>query len=229
LFDEEAVEVLRLFTKLKCRLMPYLYAQALEAKHKGIPLMRAMMLEFPGDPTCDYLDRQYMLGESLLVAPVFSHDGVVTYYLPEGRWTNFLTGEVKVGPGWAREMHDFKSLPLMVRPNSVLAVGDHEDRPDYDYGGGVTLQVYQLADGESVTVVVPSVAGDVDATFEVKRQGSVMTVERRGKPKKWQLLLVGFKSVGSIEDGAAESTTKGMLVTPTRDTDCLRILLDATA
>ena len=81
-----------------------------------------MLLEFPDDPACDYLDRQYMLGDSLLVAPVFSPDGEVDYYLPAGRWTNFFTGEVVDGPRWVREMHSMLSLPLMVRPNSVLAV-----------------------------------------------------------------------------------------------------------
>ena len=50
----------------------------------GMPVMRAMLLEFPDDPGCDTLDRQYMLGDSLLVAPVFSHDGMVDYYLPPG-------------------------------------------------------------------------------------------------------------------------------------------------
>ncbi|MGE5599203.1 MAG: alpha-xylosidase, partial [Bacteroidota bacterium] len=72
LFDEEAVDVVCFFTKLKCGLMPYLFAAAKEASDRGIPVMRAMMLEFPGDPACDYLDRQYMLGEALLVAPIFS-------------------------------------------------------------------------------------------------------------------------------------------------------------
>ncbi|MCX7711437.1 MAG: alpha-xylosidase, partial [Clostridia bacterium] len=62
LFDEEAVDVLRFFTKLKCRLMPYLFGAAVEASQKGVPMMRAMVLEFPEDPTCGFLDRQYMLG-----------------------------------------------------------------------------------------------------------------------------------------------------------------------
>ena len=112
LFDEEAVNVLRKFTKLKSCLMPYLFARALEAREKGTPLMRAMLLEFPDDPTCDYLDRQYMLGESLLVAPVFSEDNTVSYYLPTGRWTNFFTGEIITGPGWQRETHDFMSSSI---------------------------------------------------------------------------------------------------------------------
>ena len=89
LFDEESVEVLRHFTKLKCRLMPYLYASAVQAHEKGVPVMRPMMLEFPEDLTAQMLDRQYMLGDSLLVAPVFSRTGEVDYYLPAGEWTCF--------------------------------------------------------------------------------------------------------------------------------------------
>lgn len=59
--------------------------------------MRAMILEFPEDPVCDSLDRQYMLGDSLLVAPVFQEDGIVEYYLPKGKWTYFLSNEVVEG------------------------------------------------------------------------------------------------------------------------------------
>ncbi|MGE5377104.1 MAG: alpha-xylosidase, partial [Bacteroidota bacterium] len=90
-YDEEAVRVLARFTKLKCSLMPYLYRSAIQAHEHGIPLLRAMLLEFPGDPACDTLDRQYMLGDTLLVAPVFCHDGSVSDYVTEGTWTNLLT------------------------------------------------------------------------------------------------------------------------------------------
>ncbi|HVJ57552.1 MAG TPA: alpha-xylosidase, partial [Terrimicrobiaceae bacterium] len=76
-YDEEACDVLRLFTKLKCRLMPYLWQVALEAHREGIPMMRAMLLEFPEDPACEMLDRQYLLGGSLLVAPIFTEHGIV--------------------------------------------------------------------------------------------------------------------------------------------------------
>ena len=84
LFDEESVDVVRAFSKLKCRLMPYLYQMAVEAHEHGTPMMRPMMMEFPEDPACEYLDRQYMLGDRLLVAPVFRKDGKVTYYAPAG-------------------------------------------------------------------------------------------------------------------------------------------------
>jgi len=227
LFDDEAVDVLRRFTKLKCRLMPYLYAHAIAATRTGIPLMRAMLLEFPGDPTCDYLERQYMLGENLLVAPVFSPDGMVTYYVPAGRWTHFLTGEVVAGPGWVRETHDMLSLPLLVRPNSVIAVGAQDARPDYDYADGVTLHVYELADRHEVTTVIPAVAGGAEVTFTVRREGQNILVERRGPAKAWKLLLAGRVPVTSVADGSVEASALGALVTPSEGADTLRIALGA--
>jgi len=123
-YDEEAVDVLRKFTKLKCSLMPYLYQAARQAHEKGIPMLRAMFMQFPEDPACDYLDRQYMLGDSLLVAPVFSRDGNVEYYVPVGTWTNFFDGEAVQGPRWIREKHNFLSLPLLVRPNTILPMSN---------------------------------------------------------------------------------------------------------
>ena len=118
-------------------------------------MMRPMMLEFPDDPACDMLDRQYMLGDSLLVAPIFRKDGEVQYYLPDGTWTSLLDGGKVEGGHWQTEIDDFMSLPLMVRPGTVLPLGAHDDRPDYDYLDGVELHVYQLADGESETVEIP--------------------------------------------------------------------------
>lgn len=226
LFDEEAVDVLRFFTKLKCRLMPYLFNAAREAHESGIPTMRAMILEFPDDPGCDTLDRQYMLGESLLVAPVFTADGTVDYYLPAGHWTHFLTGQVVEGGRWVREKHDFLSLPLLVRPNSIIAVGSQDTRPDYDYGDGVTLQVYELADGAAVSVTIPSLVGEVAAIFSASRQGRTITMTPQGAAKQWQTLLVGMKTIEAVDGGTAESSSKGVLVTPTPGTDRLKILLN---
>lgn len=167
LFDEESCDVVRKFTRLKCRLMPYLYGVAVEAHEHGTPMMRPMMLEFPDDPACDTLDRQYMMGESLLVAPVFHADSHVDYYLSDGLWTSLLDGRKVQGGHWQKETHDFLSLPLMVRPGTVLPMGKHDDRPDYDYTDGLELHVYQLAEGQTVTVKIPDLKGQLAATYTV--------------------------------------------------------------
>ncbi|WP_314223228.1 alpha-xylosidase [Streptomyces zaehneri] len=181
LFDEESVDVARHFTRLKLRLMPYLYEAARVAHEEGTPMMRAMVLEFPADPGCAHLERQYMLGPDLLVAPVFSDAGDVTYYVPEGTWTHYLTGRTVTGPRWVRERHGFLGLPLLVRPGAVLPVGAHADRPDYPHADGVTLRTYGLERGAQVTVRV----GDV--TFTVVREGDTLRASASDPSAPWAL------------------------------------------
>lgn len=204
-YDEEAVQVLSKFTKLKCSLMPYLYRAAVQAHEDGTPMLRAMVLEFPGDPACDYLDLQYMLGDSLLVAPVFSQDGKVSYYVPAGKWTNFLNRGVIEGPGWVQETHTPLSLPLLVRPNSVIPVGNRTDRPDYDYSEEVTLQVYQLEDGKEVRVEIPALDGTAATRFHLKRDGNTMHIQRQGGSQAWNVLLVGIDSVKNMENAQVDT------------------------
>jgi alpha-D-xyloside xylohydrolase len=194
-FDEEAVDVLRKFTKLKATLMPYLYQAARTAHLDGVPVMRAMVVEFPDDPACTYLDRQYLLGSDLLVAPVFTEDGTVDYYVPDGEWTHYLTGETITGPRWVRERHGFDSVPLLVRPGAVLPVGATDDRPDYDYADGVTLRVYGIADGATVITEVPTAAGDVAATFTTSRRGDAVYVTVDNAPERWRVQLAGAEPV----------------------------------
>ena len=216
LLDEEAVHVLRMFTKLKARLMPYLYRASLQAHTEGVPMMRAMVLEFPGDPACTHLERQYMLGDDLLVAPVFRADGDVSYYVPDGTWTHVLTGAEVTGPRWHREQHSFMSVPLLARPGAVIPVGAVEDRPDYDYADGVTLHVYQLADGASQTARIPVADPRQEPlAFTVTRTGPVIRVAAAGgpAPRRWQVLLVGLHAVGPVAGGTAAAHPQGSLIT----------------
>ncbi|MFZ5547272.1 MAG: alpha-xylosidase [Pseudomonadota bacterium] len=198
LVDEESCDVLRAFTRLKHRLMPYLYAKAIEASETGVPVMRAMVVEHPGDPACTTLDRQYQLGESLLVAPVFTESGEVDFYLPsagEGRWTHLLTAEQKAGGRWHREQHGFMSLPLYVAPNTVLPWGAEDERPDYDYARGVTLRVFALDDGASAAFLVPTVGGQVAARGTVSREGARYTASvTEGALHDWCIEVGGQRS-----------------------------------
>ena len=176
LFDEESCVVVKEFVNLKCRLMPYLFDAAVEAHEQGVPTLRPMMLEFPDDIAAESCDTQYMLGGKLLVAPVFHEDGHVDYYLPQGKWTHLLSGKTVEGGRWLRETHDFHSLPLMVRENTILPMGNCETRADYDYANDVTLHVYEPANG-TLTLTIPDTKGDVDATYAVTVQGESVTVK----------------------------------------------------
>jgi alpha-D-xyloside xylohydrolase len=210
LFDEEACDVVRFFTRLKCRLMPYLYGAAAHAHATGVPVMRPMMLEFPQDLTAQMLDRQYMLGESLLVAPVFSAAGDTDVYLPEGRWTSLLSGGVAQGGAWRKEQHGFLSLPLYVRENTVLPMGNCEDRPDYDYADGVTLHLYEIRDGARIKTVIPDTTGAPAATFITSRSGSTYTVETDSQ-KPYHVVAHGLRNTAS-ELGATPGSRAGALM-----------------
>jgi alpha-D-xyloside xylohydrolase len=209
-FDEEAVDVTRKFTRLKARLMPYLFQAARQATDEGIPVMRAMVLEFPDDPACTTLERQYMLGDDLLVAPVLRPDGRVDYYVPEGEWTSLLSGATVTGPRWVSEEHGFDSLPLLARPGSVLAIGAVEDRPDYKYVDGVTLHAHRLPDGADVTTTVPDPSGATAATFRTTRRGDAVTVATDAAGD-WRLLLVGERAA-EVDGGEAADHDHGVLV-----------------
>ena len=215
-FDDEAVDVTRKFTRLKARLMPYLFQAARQASDEGIPMMRAMVLEFPDDPACTTLERQYMLGDDLLVAPVLRADGHVDYYVPEGEWTSLLSGATVTGPRWVSEEHGFDSLPLLARPGSVLALGAVEDRPDYEYADGVTLHAHRLPDGADVTTIVPDPSGATAATFRTTRRGDVVTVATDATGD-WQLLLVGERAV-EVDGGRPSTTSTACWCAPTGGT-----------
>ncbi|MEW9513528.1 alpha-xylosidase [Streptomyces bacillaris] len=201
-FGEEAVDVARQFTLLKHRLMPYLYGVAVEAHATGVPVMRPMLLEFPEDPACRTVDRQYMLGPDLLVAPVFTADGEVEYYLPRGTWTHLLSDEKVAGPVWRREKHGFDSLPLFVRAGAVLPLGADDQRPDSDWLDELTLRVHPASVGTPLrrSVTVPDLEGRVAAVFHLAQDEDGLRVRAEGTDRSYRVEVVG----GGCVRGAGE-------------------------
>jgi alpha-D-xyloside xylohydrolase len=225
-YDEESVEVTRFFTKLKCRLMPYLFQSAKETAESGVPMMRAMILEFPDDPAVETLDRQYMLGDSLLVAPIFNEEGEASYYLPKGRWTHLLSNEIVEGGTWRKEKYDYFSLPLFVRPNSIIALGTVESRPDYDYADGVELHVFELEDGKASRVTVRNIDAKVELEVSAVRRGNMIafSVEKSVR-KPFVIVLRGVSKITSVDNGKVEETIKGVKIIPNLNKDSIKILL----
>ncbi|CUH96875.1 Alpha-xylosidase [Propionispora sp. 2/2-37] len=191
LYDEEAVDVLRFFTNWKCRLMPYLYAIAVVAAKRGLPVMRAMWLEFPQDPGCEYLDRQYMLGDSVLVAPIFNDAGTVSFYLPSGCWTHLFSNEELAGGTWHKETHDFFSLPVYVRENTLLPIGANQERPDYEYIDQLELHLFALQNGHTATTTIYNLEGTAALTAIVTRQRNTLYASFTGITKPCFLILRG--------------------------------------
>lgn len=141
-YDEEAVDVVRFFTHLKLELLPYLYSSGVLTSVTGIPMMRSMILEFEQDRNCRYLDKQYMLGDKLLVAPIFNEEGTAQYYLPKGIWTNYLTGEQTEGGQWREEQHPYCSIPLWVREGSIIPVALDSEKAEAGFSKKLEWRVY---------------------------------------------------------------------------------------
>ncbi|MBC2002179.1 alpha-xylosidase [Listeria booriae] len=181
IFDEEAVDVTRKFTKLKMRLMPYLFKQAVTAHKEGVPVMRPMVLAYTEDPAAATLDRQYMLGENLLVAPIFNDQGQAEFYLPKGKWTNILTEQVYDGGQWVSEHHDYMSLPLLAKENSIIVHGAEENHAEYDYAENPTIHIYGFEnDGSEANTIIYQATGQQKATIQVQNKNNEVTVQTEG-------------------------------------------------
>ena len=204
-YDDEAVDVVRFFTRLKARLMPYLYKTAIETSVTGVPTMRSMVLEYTEDKTCHYVDKQYMLGDNLLVAPIFNDQSMAEYYLPKGTWTDFFTGEEKEGCGWITEKHGYLSIPLMVKENSIVAIGAHDDKPDYDYGDGAELRLYALKDGKNAEAVVYGMDQKEEIAMTAKREGNQIHIT----VKSDRNYVVRLVNVAAASVSAGDVKTEG--------------------
>ena len=121
LYDSKRVQdVFRKSAEMKYRLMPYVYAQAKECTEKGLPMLRALFVEFPDDPGAWKVDDEYLFGSQILVAPLLE-SGMTgrTVYLPEGKWIDYQTEKVYEG-GWHQIEAGSLPIIMLVRDGSVL-------------------------------------------------------------------------------------------------------------
>ncbi|KAJ5655829.1 Alpha-xylosidase [Penicillium longicatenatum] len=163
IYGEDCSAVLRDCVKRKILLTPYILQEALRGHRDGTPLMRPLFLEFPEDLNTYAIDTQYMFGSNLLVAPVFMEEGEVTFYVPqvegaEGKWVSWFDHSKSYEAGrWYTEIHDFDTLPILVRPGSVTLINPTLKAPDDDALSGIQVLVNgRLASKSTVEVVDPS-------------------------------------------------------------------------
>ncbi|GCE24409.1 hypothetical protein KDK_82090 [Dictyobacter kobayashii] len=148
-FRVEALENFKRYARIRIRLNPYLYSLAWQTHEQGLPMLRPLLLEFPADPATALIDDSYMLGDSLLVAPIFSEDRqpvTRNLYLPQGEWIDFWTDQRLIGGRYITRQAPLDTIPLYVKAGSILPLG-----PDRQFIGDtlpdeITLEVYPGAE-----------------------------------------------------------------------------------
>lgn len=137
------------YTKLRYRLLPYIYTLAGEAHHRGGTIMRGLAMDFPDDPAVRDVATQYMFGPALLVNPVYE-PGVDSrqVYLPAGSdWYDFASGEKHAGGKTIDAAAPLTRMPLYVRAGSIVPTGPAIEHTGQSLNAPLTLNVYTGADG----------------------------------------------------------------------------------
>ncbi|HEX7070528.1 MAG TPA: TIM-barrel domain-containing protein [Rhodothermales bacterium] len=180
-YDEELTEDFRRAMNLRYSLIPYLYAQSVDASSKGHPMMRALFIEYPDDPTSWLVEDEYLLGSDLLVAPLFSESNSRRVYLPPGQWYDYQTGTAYDGAAWHEIEAGEIPVILLARAGAAIphaAVAQSTSEIDWDsielrvYGSGQASGLFALPEGEvaRLTVSGSRVSGGAEGVrFTVRR------------------------------------------------------------
>lgn len=139
---EQTEAVCRKLLELRMRLLPYLYAAFADYYHTGMPPARALVMDCPNDSAVATIDDQYLLGPSLMVAPLFTGEKQRTAYLPAGDWYDFWTGEKLAGGRKIVVEKPVDQIPVFVKGNSLLPLAEPVEFVAPDTRFKVTVRVY---------------------------------------------------------------------------------------
>jgi alpha-D-xyloside xylohydrolase len=190
--------IARRYLRLRYRLLPYIYSQAVQSARTGLPMARAMVLEFPSDPSTYRLDLQYMFGDSFLVAPVVSPAHRCRVYLPAGDWLDYWTKEAVSGPRWLDLEVPLDTLPLWVRAGAIIPMGPEMAHTEEKPLDPLSLVLCQ-PQGEASTVIHDEDRRDIPVRY-VRRADS-LTVEVGPSPGAVEVELYGVTVAAASLDG----------------------------
>ena len=197
-YGPQVEDIARRYLQLRYRLLPYIYSQAVRSTQTGLPMARAMVLDFQEDPTTHRLDLQYLFGDSFLVAPVVRYDHRCRVYLPAGDWLDYWTKETISGPRWLDLEVPLDTLPLWVRAGAILPLGPEMAHTGEKSLDPLTLELYQ-PEGEAATVVYDEDRPDIPVRYT--RQAGSLTVEVGPSPGRVEIVLYGVRAAAASLEG----------------------------
>lgn len=172
-FGDEALRIVKKFAELRYSLLPYIYTYAEHASRTGLPVMRPLLLEYQDDPAVYDLATQYLLGEDLLVSPVFNDRGTTTVYLPDDEWIDWWTGERHEGQQTLRQEVPLDEVPLFQRAGSIVPMREPTQTIQSGTPNEVELKTV-LGSGDAVRANATFYDEDEDELIELsaERDGS---------------------------------------------------------
>ncbi len=119
--EDKVIDVYRFFANVRMNLIPYIYQESKKASETGVPLMRALMLDYPEDERVDGIYDEYLFGESMLVAPIIEEGAISrSVYLPEGTWVDLWSEEIYEGPVFITSVADVGQIPVFIHMNHAF-------------------------------------------------------------------------------------------------------------
>lgn len=155
LYNDDFVKAFRLSAEMKYKLMPYIYAQAKECTEKGLPMVRALFVEYPDDPGAWLVEDQYLFGSDILVAPMMETGNNRNVYLPAGNWIDYQNGKV-YRQGWNTIATSEIPAIIMVREGAVIPHAALAQSTDKINWSDIELKVYGNKEKATGLICLPS-------------------------------------------------------------------------
>ncbi len=147
-FGEEAEAIFRRYARMRYQLLPYIYSSAVQAAQTGLPVVRPLVLKYSHDLNVRHLDSEYLLGDSLLVAPVLERGARRRMvYLPVGEWVDYWSRETYEGPTWLNYPAPLEILPIFIRRGAIIPMGPAVCYVDEAVGARLAIHIYTAASG----------------------------------------------------------------------------------
>ena len=144
LISESFTKAFRECAEMKYKLMPYVYAQAKDCSERGLPMVRALLVEFPDDPGAWLVEDEYMFGSQMLVAPLMESGSSRMVYLPRGKWIDYQSGKVYDGGYQTIEAGKIPAI-ILVRDGSIIPHAPLAQRTDQIRWDKLELRTYKAA------------------------------------------------------------------------------------
>ena len=164
-FAPDTMRICRDYIRLRYQLLPYILGAAAQSVADSVPLMRALALEFQEDPNTWNIGDQWLFGDSLMVAPIYTPEGTRRVYLPAGQWTDWWTHKRYEGERWLEVAVDIETIPMFVREGAVIPMGPVMPYVDAEPVKLITLRIAPFRESGETSVRVPVNGRRVAVTY----------------------------------------------------------------